>query len=149
MGMPLSFPVAESAIQHVLPKPVAADTYDQSAIGLLNHLRLVALRCRCSARTDLLQACAVLSHDHNQATGAYAEVLVRCLSQILGRTPHFNRPSVDELSFDEQWLMSLILCHSRKDGDSFMFLMRSRVPVYAHRNLRFLIGAISEHLSKK
>ncbi len=124
------------------------DSLDADAVGLLNGLRMVALACRCSAREDMTKACAVLSHDHTAATAAFSEVLVRCLAQVLDSAPHFNRPAVDELSFDEQWLMRLVQCHRRNDTSSFAFLLRSRLPGYAQRNVGFLIGAVSDHLGK-
>ena len=124
------------------------DKMDSDALELLNSLRMVALACRCAARTDVTKACAVLSHDRNVATEAFAEALVRCLGQVLEHTPHFNRPSVNELSFDEQWLMRLVQCHRTGDTSSFVFLLRSRLPAYAQRNVGFLIGAVSDHLGK-
>ncbi|MEM9060878.1 MAG: hypothetical protein AAGD13_10500 [Pseudomonadota bacterium] len=147
MSLPVTFPLNDGlAVGDCYLRP--AERFDADATGLLNGLRMVALACRCTARTDLTEACAILSQDRTVATNAFAEVLVRCLAQILGHAPHFNRPGVDELSFDEQWLMRLILCHRADDFDSIAFLMRSRVPSHARGNLRFLISAVSEHLSQ-
>ncbi|MEL7444202.1 MAG: hypothetical protein AAGK02_00120 [Pseudomonadota bacterium] len=123
-----------------------AEDFDADATRLLNGLRMVALACRCTARANVSDACKVLSQDQSVATNAFAEFLVRCLAQVLDRIPHFNRPGVDELSFDEQWLMRLILCHHADDVHSIAFLMQSRVPQHAQGNLCFLIGAVAEHL---
>ena len=115
-----------------------------TAMTALNHLRLVALECRSAARADLYQACAVLTHDKTVAQRAYAETLVKCLCQALGKKPVFYAPGVREVSFDEAWLMRLIQSSAGADFNSFEFLIRSRVPHIAQRNLAFLIHSMSE-----
>ena len=121
---------------------------NDTALTALNYVRLVALGCRSAARTDLFQACAVLSHNKTVAQSAYAETLVKCLSQALGTKPVFFAPGVQEISFDEAWLMRLIQSSHRKDHHSFRFLIRSRVPHIAQRNLAFLIHSMSDSFNK-
>lgn len=111
--------------------------------NLLNHLRTVALACRAAARTDLFEACATLSTDRKVAKSAYAEVLMKCLSQALGATPIMFRPGVTEISFDEAWLLRLVETAQTGDEDSFSFLLRSRVPGHARRNVAGLINAVA------
>ena len=121
---------------------------NDTALTALNYLRLVALACRSAAWTDLLQACAVLSQNNTVAQSTYAETLVKCLSQALGTKPVFFAPGVQEISFDEAWLIRLIQSSHRKDYHSFRFLIRSRVPHIAQRNLAFLIHSMSDSFNK-
>ncbi|QBF30467.1 hypothetical protein CFI11_04465 [Thalassococcus sp. S3] len=121
------------------PIPVAA-----SLLPLLNHLRLTALGCRCAARADLFEACALLSSDKGQARDAYAEALIRCLGQALDNPPLFFRPGVSEVSFDEAWLMRLVAAFQGDDTASAAFLICSRVPKVHRRNLAFLAHSVSD-----
>ncbi|GFE50400.1 hypothetical protein So717_21530 [Roseobacter cerasinus] len=114
----------------------------------MNELRHVALRCRAAARTDLFDACAVLSQTPNVARAAYAEVLMKSLAQALGASPVLHRPNVAEVSFDEAWLLRTIAAAQADDRSSFLFLIRSRVPHTARRNLGFLILSLSERFSQ-
>lgn len=116
---------------------------DPRAWALLNHLRLIALQCRSAARADLFEACAVLSHDRSIARAAHAETLMKCLSQATGNRPRMLRPGSEEVSFDEAWLARLATASLDEDHDSFRFLLQSRVPKSAQRNVAFLIHAIS------
>ena len=56
----------------------------------------------------------------------------------------FYAPGVRTVSFDEAWLMRLVQSSAGPDSDSFAFLIRSRVPHVARRNLAFLIHSISD-----
>ncbi|MEM9011228.1 MAG: hypothetical protein AAGE18_08380 [Pseudomonadota bacterium] len=124
--------------------PPASPSVDPRLLPLLNHLRLVALACRVAARSDLYQACAVLSANAAVARDAYAETLMRSLAQALGQTPIFHRPGVHDTSFDEAWLMRLFAAAANGDQASFHFLIRSRVARPARRNLAYLVWTISE-----
>ena len=122
--------------------------WDDTALDALNYVRLVALDCRAAARADLFHACAVLSQDQGVAKHAFAETLAKCLPQVLGCKPVLYAPGICEMSFDEAWLVRLIQSSIRKDFDSFSFLIRSRVPYIAQRNLAFLIHSMSESFAK-
>ncbi len=128
------------------PSP-ASPVQDEQAKALLNHLRMIGLRCRTRARTDLFHACAALSHDSTVARTAYAEVLMRCLSQALGRQAILHRPGEAEVSFDEAWLVRLARALNSGDTASATFLLHSRVPTHARRNLVFLLQAITDQFS--
>ncbi|MDX8350722.1 hypothetical protein SLH49_22255, partial [Cognatiyoonia sp. IB215446] len=67
--------------------------------GVLNALRVVALDCRAAARTDLFEACALISNKQNQAQDAFAQALFKCISDVVGNKPVFFRPGTVELSF--------------------------------------------------
>lgn len=122
--------------------------FSPEAADVLNELRRVALRCRSAARTDLFEACAVLSQAQNVARAAYAEVLMKSLAQTLGTAPLLHSPAVAEVSFDEAWLLRTIAAAQSGDRDSFLFLIRSRVPHAARRNLGFLILSLSERFPR-
>ncbi|WP_300061538.1 hypothetical protein [uncultured Roseobacter sp.] len=122
--------------------------FSSEAAGVLNELRRVALKCRSAARTDLFEACAVLSQTPNVARDAFAEVLMKSLAQALGTAPVLHRPGVAEVSFDEAWLLRTITAAQADDRGSFLFLMRSRVPHAARRNLGFLILSLSERFTR-
>ena len=119
--------------------------YDAAALDLLNHIRMVALNCRASARTDLFEACALLSTEKSAAKTAHAEALVKCLPQAIGKTPKILRPGVVEVSFDEAWLLRLVTSASANDRDSFGFLLQSRVSPWARRNVGYLAKSFAEH----
>ncbi|MEX1234816.1 MAG: hypothetical protein WEB56_07515 [Roseovarius sp.] len=109
---------------------------------LLDQLRHAASGARCKSYIDMFGACAALSGNRHVAGQAASEILMRCLSQALGRRPVLFREGVRETSFDEDWLLAL--ARSLKDGDtlSATFLLRSRVPKHACRNLVLLLRAV-------
>lgn len=118
--------------------PVLSDTQRQ----FLNTLRRVGRQCRSKARADLFEACAVLSCDPTTAATAYADTLMRCLSQALGTLPILHRPGEAEVSFDEAWLLQLGAAIARDDTSSIDFLLRSRVHPHARRHCGFLMKSL-------
>lgn len=126
--------------------PTARTAPVPTALPQINHLRLVAMRCRSSARIDLFEACALLAHERETAALAFAEALLRGLRQALGRTPVFHAPGTTELSFDEAWLMRCLDRARAGDIDSLTFLLRRQVRPEAARSLGFLITNMAERL---
>ncbi len=116
--------------------------------GVLNALRVVALQCRSAARTDLFEACALISNKQNTAHDAYAQALFKCLRQAVRAAPVFYQPGTVELSFDEAWLIRALMASKQGDRDSVAFLIRSRVPKVHQRHIAFLIKGISEQFSQ-
>ncbi len=106
---------------------------------LLDHLRHAARLARCKCHTDLVGACAALSGDPAIAHQAAADVLMRCLSQALGRRPVLLREGEAEISDDEAWLMALARALKHGDTASATFLLHSRVTAHQRRNLVFLL----------
>ena len=115
--------------------------------NMLNHLRVVGMKCRAAARADMFEACALLATDKKKARIAHADVLMRCLRAALGKHPHIFTPGTESLSFDEAWLVELIEAAARNDQPSFTFLLRSRVLPHARRSMTFLTSRISEQFS--
>ena len=111
----------------------------------LNTLRMIALECRAAASADLFRACAMLSNKEDTARDAHARALLKCLRQAVSTRPVFFRPGVEEVSFDEAWLMRAITAAQSGDGDSLSFLIRSRVSKPHQRHIAFLIKGISQH----
>ncbi|MFW2544827.1 hypothetical protein ACN2XU_19505 [Primorskyibacter sp. 2E107] len=126
--------------------PVSFDAVSERP--LLDHLRDVARINRCKGYIDLFGACAALSGNRDVARHAASEVLVRCLSQALGRRPVLYRVGETETSFDEKWLIAL--ARSLKTGDkcSSAFLLQSRVPKHARRTLVFLLRRVTDSFSQ-
>ncbi|MDD9728047.1 hypothetical protein PVV74_21580 [Roseovarius sp. SK2] len=112
---------------------------------LLDHLRHAARDARCKSYVDLFGACASLSVNRDIARQAASDVLMRCLSQALGRRPILFRAGEPEISFDEDWLLALARSIRREDTASCTFLLHSRVPKHAHRNLVFLLGNVADN----
>ena len=117
---------------------------EAAADPLLDHLRAAARAARCRGPVDLFGACAALSTDRDVAARAAADVLMRCLAQALGRRPVFLRAGERERTFDETWLLALARSLQAGDASSAAFLLRSRVPHHAQRNLAFLIRTSTE-----
>lgn len=115
---------------------------------LLDHLRQSAREVRCKGYIDMFGACAALSSNSNVARSAASEVLMRSLSQALGHRPVFFRLGESEQSFDEQWLMALARACQTEDQASMTFLLHSRVPKHAHRNLVFLLRNVLDNFSR-
>jgi hypothetical protein len=134
---------SQVSVDHMaLPQPAPSEH------SLIEHLRDVARINRCKAYIDLFGACASLSGNRDIALHAASEVLVRCLAQALGHRPVLYRVGEMALSFDEKWLVAL--ARSLKTGDeaSATFLLHSRVPKHAHRNLVFLLHRVAERFSR-
>lgn len=118
------------------------DAFEQHP--LLDHVRDIARTNRCKGYIDLFGACVALSGNRDVARDAASEVLVRCLSQALGRRPVLYRVGEPETSFDEKWIMSLARSLKVGDESSVAFLLHSRVPKHARRNLVFLLRNVVE-----
>ncbi|WP_089885256.1 hypothetical protein [Citreimonas salinaria] len=111
---------------------------------VLDHLRRTARSSRCKSYVDLFGACASMSGNRQVAAQAASDVLMRCLSQALGRRPVLYREGEREMSFDEAWLMALVRSLQADDVASATFLLHSRVPKHARRNLVFLLQRVAE-----
>ncbi|MEM8538073.1 MAG: hypothetical protein AAGF56_09455 [Pseudomonadota bacterium] len=136
--------MAQTALHTAWETPHAAPPLPDAWRGVLNALRVIALECRVDARDDLFHACALLTQSKPKAQDAFARALFRGMAEALGSRPIFFRPGETELSFDESWLLRLLIASHSGDGDSVAFLIRSRVPKIYQRHIGFLIRGISE-----
>ena len=131
-----------------VPKSDPRDAFGSEAWGFINLLRFVAIQCRVKPRTNLFEACALLKTNPSASSNAYAEALMRCLGDALGKTPRLYAPGSRDLTFDEQWLMRLCQAYARDDKDSQRFLLGSRIAFENRRLVGFLIREISDHFHK-
>lgn len=107
-------------------------------------LRRLAPRCHAGARLDLFRACAMLSGNADVAAKTYAEALLRGLAVVFGRAPVLHQPGAAELSFDEAWLASLLAAALRDDEASTRFLLASRLPRHAQRQIGWLARQLAQ-----
>jgi len=127
-----------------LPQTDVASKSPLSQMALLHHLRFVAMACRAKPKTSLFEACALLHVTHSAERDAYADALMRCLSEALGRPTKLFAPGTHEITFDEKWLMQLSQALATQDEASSKFLLNSRVSVENRRLVRFLMAQISQ-----
>ncbi|MEJ6394145.1 hypothetical protein V8J82_12805 [Gymnodinialimonas sp. 2305UL16-5] len=111
----------------------------------LAFLRVIAARSRCAARTDLFEACALLSMETSRAAETLALALFRAFSGQ-GGMPRLRiyQPAAVEISFDERWLLAALAAAKRGDRDSLTFLLARRIPRHAQRNIGFLVSALAD-----
>ena len=134
--------LSQNDVYGVAPVAAAVSNTPRGATSLLDQLRHVARASRCKCHVDMFGACAALSNTGDSEAHAASDLLVRCLAQALGRRPILYREGEAEMSFDEAWLMTLARCLREGDTASVAFLLRSRVPVHARRNLVFLLRMV-------
>ncbi|MGB3245758.1 MAG: hypothetical protein WBB25_14585 [Sulfitobacter sp.] len=128
------------------PAPAQQITAKQREV--LNHFRLAAMACRVSARTDLFEACALLSLDGEDARRTFVDTFIKCLSGAVQRKTTWFVPGAVEVSFDEAWVMRCLSSIWNNDTSSLDFLLKSRVGVADRRYIGFLLGRISEQFSQ-
>ncbi|WP_136637141.1 hypothetical protein [Pseudooceanicola onchidii] len=138
--MPLRLPHSPDAD---LPQ-VEAAPFGAEDMNFLNHLRMVALSCRVKPRSNIFEACALIATDPQSTRDAHVEALMRSLSEAMNRRPTLLRTGSTEVSFDEAWLIRLAKSLAHGDSDSAAFLLASRVVPAHRRNIRFLVGRISD-----
>lgn len=116
--------------------------------AVLNTLRMAAMGCRVAARTDLFEACALLTLEGEDAKRTFVDTFVKCLSTSLNKQIKWFSPGVGETSFDEAWVIRCLASIWHGDTGSLSFLLRSRVPAADRRYIGFLLGRISEQFPR-
>ncbi|MGY6632211.1 MAG: hypothetical protein ACXIU8_00465 [Alkalilacustris sp.] len=104
----------------------------------LAFLRLLMRQCRAKPRIEVFEACSLLHHNPQQGAQAYADALLRILSAVLPRGLVIHRLGALERSFDERWLLALLLAVAGQDHASASFLLRSRLPLHVRRHVDWL-----------
>ncbi len=118
----------------------------QAIVGhlpFLNRLRFHAQACRSSARLDLTEACALISHRKDTSLDGYARVLVQVCNQAVERPMRFFPVGQSEYSFDERWLIQLLSCAVSRDYASVQFLLRCRVAPAKHHAFKTVLMGIA------
>ncbi|MBB3995153.1 hypothetical protein GGR95_002804 [Sulfitobacter undariae] len=127
-----------------LPAGLNPQRISDRSRDLLNHLRLSAMGCRVAARTDLFEACALLTLEGEDAKRTFVATLVKCLPDAVNKPIKWFQPGASELSFDEAWVMRCLASIEDNDTSSLAFLLRSRIAAPDRRYIGYLLGRISE-----
>lgn len=143
--MPIS--IQKQPFQQASPDAALPVSLSNSAQGVLNRLRFAASRCRVSARQEFFSTCAQLRGPAGASADAYVMQFIAVLDEALMARVVFYKPGAPELSFDEAWLMSLILSVQRGDHDSFAFLLHRRVTQDKRRPFSELIQGLARSLA--
>ena len=116
-------------------------------LQLINKLRFLMIDCRKESRISIIEACQLIQVDKKKSARYFAYNMLRTLEEILGKKPIFRNPGDKTLTFDEQWLASLILGFKSNDLMSIKFLMKSRVENLSKRSyISYLIEGLVKDL---
>ena len=117
-------------------------------LQLINKLRFLMIDCRKESRISIIEACQLIQVDKKKSARYFAYNMLRTLEEILGKKPIFRNPGDKTLTFDEQWLASLILGFKSNDLMSIKFLMKSRVENLSKRSyISFLVEGLVKDLN--
>ena len=100
---------------------------NQDIIYVINKLRFLMIGCRKDARISIDEACKLIQIDKKKSARYFAHNILRTLEEVIGKKPVFRNPGEKNLSFDEQWIASLITSYKINDQTSIKFLINSRV----------------------
>ena len=117
-------------------------------LQLINKLRFLMIDCRKESRISIIEACQLIQVDKKKSARYFAYNMLRTLEEILGKKPIFRNPGDKTLTFDEQWLASLIISFKSNDLLSIKFLMKSRVENLSKRSyISFLVEGLVKDLN--
>ena len=117
-------------------------------LQLINKLRFLMIDCRKESRISIIEACRLIQVDKKKSARYFAYNMLRTLEEILGKKPIFRNPGEKTLTFDEQWLASLILGFKSNDLISIKFLIKSRVENLSKRSyISFLVDGLVKDLN--
>ena len=121
---------------------------NQDIIYVINKLRFLMIGCRKDARISIDEACKMIQIDKKKSARYFAYNILRTLEEVIGKKPIFRNPGEKNLSFDEQWIASLITSHMLNDQVSIKFLINSRVENLSKRSyINYLISGLVKDLS--
>ena len=119
---------------------------NQEIVNVINKLRFLMIGCRKDARISIDEACKLIQIDKKKSARYFAHNILRTLEEVIGKKPVFRNPGEKNLSFDEQWIASLITSYKINDQTSIKFLINSRVE---NLNKRSYISFLVEGLVKE
>ena len=126
----------------------AESSENQDIIYVINKLRFLMIGCRKDARISIDEACKMIQIDKKKSARYFAYNILRTLEEVIGKKPIFRNPGEKNLSFDEQWIASLITSHMLNDQVSIKFLINSRVENLSKRSyISYLIFGLVKDLS--
>ena len=115
---------------------------------VINKLRFLMIDCRKESRISLDEACKLIQVDKRRSAHYFAFNILRTLEEVLGKKPVFRNPGEEKMSFDEQWVASLITSYKTNDQLSIKFLINSRVENLNKRSyISFLVDGLVKDLS--
>ena len=119
---------------------------NEDIIYVINKLRFLMIGCRKDARISIDEACKLIQIDKKKSARYFAHNILRTLEEVIGKKPVFRNPGEKNLSFDEQWIASLITSYKINDQTSIKFLINSRVENLNKRSyISFLVeGLVNE-----
>ena len=121
---------------------------DEEIFHVLNKLRFLMIGCRKESRISIDEACKLIQIDKKKSARYFAYNILRTLEEVLGKKPIFRNPGEKNLSFDEQWITSLITSYQSNDQMSIKFLINSRVENLNKRSyISFLIDGLVKDLN--
>ena len=114
---------------------------------VVNKLRFLMIGCRKESRISIVEACKLIQIDKKKSASYFAYNILRTLEEVLGKKPIFRNPGEKKLSFDEQWIASLINSFKANDQISIKFLINSRVENLNKRSyISFLVDGLVKDL---
>ena len=117
-------------------------------IHVVNKLRFLMIGCRKESRISIDEACKLIQIDKKKSARYFAYNILRTLEEVLGKKPIFRNPGEKNLSFDEQWITSLITSYKSNDQMSIKFLINSRVENLNKRSyVSFLLDGLVKDLN--
>jgi len=120
---------------------------NEDIIYVINKLRFLMIGCRKDARISIDEACKLIQIDKKKSARYFAHNILRTLEEVIGKKPVFRNPGEKNLSFDEQWIASLITSYKINDQVSIKFLIKSRVENLSKRSyMIFLIDGLVKDL---
>ena len=120
---------------------------NEDIIYVINKLRFLMIGCRKDARLSIDEACKLIQIDKKTSAHYFAHNILRTLEEVIGKKPVFRNPGEKNLSFDEQWIASLITFYKINDQTSIKFLIKSRVENLSKRSyILFLIDGLVKDL---
>lgn len=115
---------------------------------VVNKLRFLMIDCRKESRISIDEACKLIQIDKKKSASYFAYNILRTLEEVIGKKPIFRNPGEKNLSFDEQWIASLINCYKTNDQISIKFLINSRVVNLNKKSyILFLIDGLVKDIS--
>ena len=116
-------------------------------INVINKLRFLMIGCRKDARISIDEACKLIQIDNKTSASYFAHNILRTLEEVIGKKPVFRNPGEKNLSFDEQWIASLITSYKINDQISIKFLIKSRVENLSKRSyISYLVYGLVKDL---
>ena len=121
---------------------------NEEIVHVVNKLRFLMIGCRKESRISIDEACKLIQIDKKKSARYFAYNILRTLEEVLGKKPIFRNPGEKNLSFDEQWITSLITSYKSNDQMSIKFLINSRVENLNKRSyVSFLLDGLVKDLN--